>query len=126
MFFSYKKFLIKYFYNYFLKLFYYFNFHYKRFLDFRGKGNKFILKNFNNLFLSNEFSHSLNFSINFLNFFLNKYNKISLIFNNYHNMNLFLSLLENLRKKDLYKGKGIFDKNKFNKLKASKKKSSLF
>lgn len=38
-------------------------------------------------------------------------------------MNLFISFLENLKKKDLYKGKGIFDINKFNLLRVGKKGS---
>ena len=124
--FSFKKNIINFYYYFFLKIFTYFNVIFKRKLKFIGKGNKFIINSFKNLFISNEFSHNIYLNLNFLNFKLIKYNLIFMYFNNFNLMNKFIIFLEkNIRKKDVYKGKGIFDINKKIILKLGKKSNSF-
>ena len=123
--FSYKKNIFNFYYYYFLKLFFYFDNIFERKLKFIGKGNKFLINSFKNFFISNEFSHNIYLNSNFFNFKLVKYNLIFLYFNNFNLMNKFIIFLENIRKKDLYKGKGIFDINKKFTLKLGKKNNSF-
>ena len=123
--FSFKKNLIKFYYHYFIKILNYFDIFFKRKLKFIGKGNKFLINSFKNLFISNEFSHNLYLNFNFLNFKLIKYNLILLYFNNFTLMNKFIIFLENIKKKDIYKGKGIFDINKKYILKLGKKNNNF-
>ena len=123
--FSFKKSIINYYYYFFLKIFNYFDNTFKRKLKIIGKGNKFIINSFKNFFLSNEFSHNIYININFLNFKLVKYNLICFYFNNFKLMNKFIIFLENIRKKDVYKGKGIFDFNKKILLKLGKKSNNF-
>lgn len=103
------------------KLFYYFNYNFNRNLIFIGKGSKFIINSINSLFINNEFSHTIFTSIKYLNFKLVKYDNISLYFSNFNFMFFFISFLEYIKKKDVYKGKGIYDKTKKIILKLGKK-----
>jgi len=90
-------------------------------LIFIGKGSKFIINSINSLFINNEFSHTIFTSIKYLNFKLIKYDNISLYFSNFNFMFFFISFLEYIKKKDIYKGKGIYDKTKKIILKLGKK-----
>jgi len=123
--FSFKKKILNFYYYFFNKIFYYFDFFFKRKLYFRGKGNKLLINSINNLFISNEFSHNIYINFKFLNFKIIKYNLIFFYFNNFSLMNKFISFLENIKKKDFYKGKGIYDINKKYILKLGKKSDYL-
>lgn len=72
---------------------------FKRILEFRGKGNKFIINSIFNLFISNEFSHNISLNTIFLNFNLKKYNNIIFFFNNFFFNELIYIVFRKFKKK---------------------------
>ena len=124
-FFSYKKSIIKFFFIFLKKENFYMKFNFKRVIKFIGKGNKFLINLNRNLLINNEFSHLSYFNFSKINFILIKYNRLILFFNNFSKMTTIISLLENLKKKDLYNGKGIVDFFKKIKLKPGKRSSFI-
>lgn len=86
-----------------------------------GKGNKLIINLNKNLLIKNEFSHLSYKFLNKINFILIKYNFLVLFFDNFIYMNYFIKILEKIKKKDIYKGKGLIDIFKKIKFKVGKK-----
>ena len=124
-FFSYKKSYIKFFLIFFKKKYFYMGFLYKKSMKFIGKGNRFVINLNKNLLINNEFSHLTYFSFLKLNFILVNYNRLNLFFNDFNKMNKFIFMLERLKKKDQYNGKGIRDIFRKVMLKPGKKSSYI-
>ena len=120
-FFSYKISYIKLVIYILLKLFFYFNLIFKRFLVFRGKGGKFVINSLLNLYINNNLSHTVYFNLDLLNFDLIKYNFIQFNFNNFIFMNKFIKSLEKIKKEDRYNFSGIYDSTKVFSFKLGKK-----
>ena len=99
------------------------NFSLSSYIRIWGKGFKFVCKN-NNLYIKFGFSHLLFYNLSFLQINYKIWLRWRILFLEFKNLNLlfkFFILLENLKSRDFYTGRGIFLKNRFFFLKKSQK-----
>jgi len=106
-------------------LFFSVNVGYKVFLELRGVGFKYKIKK-NILYLVLGFSHLNQYKIpKSIYLFLLNVRLLRLMSCNLNLLNNFIYLIKNLKKLDVYKGKGIFFKGEFLLLKEGKKSSTF-
>ena len=117
--------ILKFFFFFFLKLINSFNYNFKRILEARGRGYKFLLKFKKRLYLFSELDHLFFFNFNIFNYNLIKYNILEVFTKNFFLLQFFIQVLGSIMKKDVYKGKGFFDLTKKLILKLGKRSEYL-